>query len=55
MDNTIHSQVVEKTGVRRSDPRLNGLISRLAKYHQTHSQENTTIENLDLDQTTFSR
>ena len=52
---TKHTQVVEKTGVRRTDPRLSGLISKLAKYHQTHGQENTTIENLDLDLKTFSR
>ena len=53
--NSDHLKVVEKTGVRRTDTRLSGLMTKLAKYHQTHGKENTTIENLDLDKNTFSR
>ena len=48
-------KVVEKTGVRRTDPRLNGMMTKLEKYRQSIGYENTSIENLELDQQTFSR
>ena len=48
-------QVVERTGVRRSDPRLQQMMTKLSKHHKKHGEENTTIENLNLDLQTFSK
>ena len=49
------TQVVERTGVRRSDPRLQQMMTKLSKHHKKHGEENTTIENLNLDLQTFSK
>ena len=48
-------QVIERTGVRRSDPRLQQMMTKLSRHHKKHGEENTTIENLNLDLQTFSK
>merc|ERR1712110_953758 len=47
--------VIERTGVRRSDPRLQQMMTKLSRHHKKHGEENTTIENLNLDLQTFSK
>ena len=51
----IYEQVIERTGVRRSDPRLRQMMTKLSRHHKQHGDENTTIENLNLDLQTFSK
>lgn len=45
--------VIERTGVRRTDPRLAEMVDKLNKYHKKHGAENTTLDNLNVDLSTF--
>jgi glutaminase len=47
--------VIEQTGVRRTDPRLAEFLTRVVKHHEIYGEENTTINNLNVDETTFCR
>lgn len=47
--------VVERTGIRRCDLRLKQMMTKLTEYHKIHGEENTTLDNLNLDLQTFSR
>ena len=45
--------MIERTGVRRTDPRLAEMVGKLNKYHKKHGAENTTLDNLNVDLSTF--
>ena len=45
--------VIEKSGIRRSDPRLATFLSKLSILHEHLGEKNTTINNLNVDETTF--
>jgi len=45
--------VIEKSGIRRSDPRLATFLSKLSILHEHLGEKNTTLSNLHVDETTF--
>jgi len=47
--------VVELSGIRRSDPRLKNLLQKVTSYHELNSHHFNTLENLYLDEKTFTR
>ena len=47
--------VMERTGVRRNDARLEKMMTALADHHKQHDQENTTVDNLNLNHQDFKK
>lgn len=41
--------------MRRQDLRLRQMMSKLSEYHKQNGEENTTLENLNLDLSTFTK
>ena len=46
---------IERTGVRRGDRRLREMMNNLAEHHRQHGQENTTVDNLNLNLPEFRK
>ena len=46
---------LEKTGIRRTDPRLADLVQNLEELHDKIGEEGTTPENIDLSFDSFQR
>ena len=47
--------VMERTGVRREDVRLGKMMTALTDHHRQHGEENTTVDNLNLNQQDFKK
>ena len=47
--------VIERTGVRRGDRRLREMMDNLAEHHRHHGEENTTVDNLNLNLPEFRK
>ena len=47
--------VIERSGVRRGDRRLREMMNNLAEHHKQHGEENTTVDNLNLNLPEFRK
>ena len=46
-------QVIERTGIRRTDHRLTEMVTKLKKFHKDRGADYTTVDNLDVDLSIF--
>ena len=47
--------MLERSGVRRTDQRLQEMMTKMKEYHKKHGAENTTIDNLNVDLPVFKQ